>query len=127
MSFLCQLCNKSYVNKNSLAAHKSRYHKRKEIISRSVDEDAKTKRIQRNGYLSDESDNTVKSKEIVKKRPLVMEETSDDSDIEINRGYKRMRSFYEIFNDVNLSFKEQCDEYVNKLRFKAAQREKNRN
>ena len=84
MSFLCHVCNKSYVNKNSLAAHKSRYHKRKEIISRSVDEDAKTKRIQRNGYLSDESDNTVKSKEIVKKRPLVMEETSDDSDVEIN-------------------------------------------
>ena len=127
MTFLCHVCNKSYVNKNSLAAHKSRYHKINEITSKPVDEDIKRKRIQRNDYISDQADNTIKNKEIVKKRPLVMEETSDDSDVEINRGCKRMRSFYEIFNDFNLSFKEQCDEYIKKLRFKAAQREKNRN
>ena len=67
MTFLCSVCNKSYVNKNSLAAHKSRYHKRKEITSKPVDEDIKRKRIQRNDYILDQAENTVKSKEIVKK------------------------------------------------------------
>ena len=129
----CVICQKSFKNSASLASHRYRFHKStdqmsgKEITSKPVDEDIKRKRIQRNDYISDQADNTIRNKEIVKKRPLVIEETSDDSDVEINRGCKRMRSFYEIFNDFNLSFKEQCDEYIKKLRFKAAQREKNRN
>ena len=116
MTFLCSVCNKSYVNKNSLAAHKSRYHKRKEITSKPVDEDIKRKIIQRNDHILDQAENTVKSKEIVKKRPLVMEETSDDSDVEINRDYKRMRSSEGTSTDSNLSTEEDCDEYINRVR-----------
>ena len=116
MTFLCPVCNKSYVNKNSLAAHKSRYHKRKEITSKPVYEDIKRKIIQRNDNILDQAENTVKSKEIVKKRPLVMEETSDDSDVEINRGYKRMRSSEGTSTDSNLSTEEDCDEYINRVR-----------
>ena len=32
MSLMCYICNKSYANKASLAAHKSRYHKEKDKI-----------------------------------------------------------------------------------------------
>ena len=116
MTFLCPVCNKSYVNKNSLAAHKSRYHKRKEITSKPVYEDIKRKIIQRNDNILDQAENTVKSKEIVKKRPLVMEETSDDSDVEINRGYKRLLSSEGTSTDSNLSTEEDCDEYINRVR-----------
>ena len=102
MSFLCYVCNKSYVNKNSLAAHKSRYHKRKEETSSSVDgkvlpttfgsvitsrRDVNRKRYRRNQDLSDEAENMEDSeksklmgKKLTKKRPLASEETSEDSD-----------------------------------------------
>ena len=60
------------------------------------------------------------NKKLSKKRPLAMEETSDDSEIENKRSYKRHRKFDEIFYDPNLSFGEQCDEYRRKLRFKRA-------
>ena len=87
MSFLCSICNKSYVYKNSLAAHKSRYHKRKEDSSNRVDgkdlssafgsvitpsRDVNRTRYRNNQDLSDEAENM--------------------EDIDNKRGFKRRRS-----------------------------------
>ena len=125
----CVICQKSFKNSASLASHRYRFHKStdqmsgKEIISKPVDEDLMKKRIQRYDYLSDESINTedienskLMNKKLSKKRPLAMEETSDNSEVEINRGYKRMRSSDGTSTDSNLSTEEDCDEYINRVR-----------
>ena len=125
----CTICKKFFSSKNSLRTHKSRFHNGKILPLQSTFGGVITARrdINRKRYpciqdISDESTDTegiekskLMNKKLSKKRPLVMEETSDDSDVEINRRYKRIRSFYEIFYDPNLSFGDQCDEYINKL------------
>ena len=110
MSFLCSICNKSYVNKNSLAAHKSRYHKRKEDSSNRVDgkdlssafgsvitpsRDVNRTRYRNNQDLSDEAENM--------------------EDIDNKRGFKRRRSVEETSTDSNLSTEEDCDEYIKRV------------
>ena len=147
MSFLCSICNKSYVNKNSLAAHKSRYHKRKEDSSNRVDgkdlpsafgsvitpsRDVNRTRYRNNQDLSDEAENIMDSekvklmgKKLTKKRPVVSEETSEDSDIDSKRGYKRRRSSDEIYSDSDLISGESAGEYINRVRRKC--RKFNRN
>ena len=100
MSFLCYICNKSYINKNSLAAHKSRYHNRNEESLNSVDgqvipstfgnyipsrQDINRKWYQSNQDLSDDSENTEDSEEFKPKiRKIVNEESSDSSEVEKN-------------------------------------------
>ena len=147
MSFLCYICNKSYVNKNSLAAHKSRYHKRKEDSSNRVDgkdlpsafgsvitpsRDVNRTRYRNNQDLSDEAENIMDSekvklmgKKLTKKRPVASEETSEDSDIDSKGGYKRRRSSNEIYSDSDLISGESAGEYINRVRRK--QRKFNRN
>ena len=49
-------------------------------------------------------------------RPMVSEKTSENSDIDNNRGYKRRRSSEETSTDSNQSSEEQCDEYINRVR-----------
>ena len=103
MSFLCSICNKSYVNKNSLAAHKSRYHKRKEDSSNRVDgkdlpsafgsvitpsRDVNRTRYRNNQDISNKSENM--------------------EDIDNKRGFKRRRSFEETSTDSNQSSEEDC-------------------
>ena len=147
----CSICNKTFKNATSLASHRYKFHKLEQQPSNNVDGKAlpsqptfgsvitSRRDINRKSYpgnedLSDESkdiEDIAKSKlieeKLTKKRALTMEETSDDSEVENKRTYKKHRKFDEIFNDLNLSSGEQYDEYNSKLRFKGAQLEKNRN
>ena len=137
MRLLCYICKKSYANKASLAAHKSRYHRSTEKISNGVDGkvllsqstfgdsiSSRGEHIKEN--LSDESEDTDESentddsqkskfkvKNVMKKRYLT-DEMSEDSEVEHKRGNKRMRSLEDILSS-NKPFKEQADEYLNNL------------
>ena len=124
------ICKKVFSSKNSLRTHKSRFHNKKISPSQSTfgsvitaRRDIKRKRYPSSQDFSNESTDTddiekskLIKKKLSKKRPLVMEETSDDSDVEINRDYKRMRSSEGTSTDSNLSTEEDCDEYINRVR-----------
>ena len=137
---LCTICQKTFKNSRSLASHKFRYHKSAKKITNSGDgnvlpsqsnfgivgtsrRDIKRKRYPSIQDLYDESINTediekskLMNKKLSKKRPLAMEETLDTSEVEINRGYKRMQSSEGTSTDSNLSTVEDCDEYINRVR-----------
>ena len=93
----CLICNKVFSSKNSLRTHKSRFHRSKKQILKDVQ----------------------KSKLIDKKlwqRPMASEKTSENSDIDSNRGYKRRCSSEETSTDSDQSYGETCDEYINRVR-----------
>ena len=110
MSFLCYVCIKSYVNKNSLAAHKSRYHKRKEDSSNTVDG---------NDLSSTFGSVITSSRDVNRARYRNNQDISNKSenmeDIDNKRGFKRRRSFEETSTDSNLSTEEDCDEYIKRV------------
>ena len=142
----CPICNKVFSSINSLRTHKSRFHRSKKKILNNADKKVSPsqstfgrvisrrvinrKRYPSNQDLSDKAENVVDSgkaklmgKKLTKKRPVVSEETSEDSDIDSKRGYKRRKTFKEIyaehekecgdktFKEIRADHKKECDEY----------------
>ena len=136
----CSICKKTYKNAKTLASHRYNFHRAEKQITNSGDgkvlpsestfgsvstsrRDIKRKRYPSSQDFSNESTDTedmekskLMNKKLSKKRPMSMEETSDNSEVEINRGYKRMRSSEGTSTDSNLSTEEDCDEYINRVR-----------
>merc|ERR1712013_598203 len=82
-------------------------------------------RYRNNQDLSDEAENIMDSekvklmgKKLTKKRPVVSDETSEDSDIDSKGGYKRRRSSDEIYSNSDLISGESAGEYINRVRRK---------
>ena len=144
----CLICNKVFASKNSLRSHRSRFHRPEKKILNNADKMVSPsqstfgkvisrrvinrKRYPSNQDLSDKAENIMDSekvklmgKKLTKKRPVASEETSEDSDIDSKRGYKRRRSSDEIYSDSDLISGESVGEYINRVRRK--QRKFNRN